>query len=393
MSFLEEGDLLGRYRVEAFLAEGGMGRIYRAIDTLLGRRVALKVLARRTQHGAPAVARLLREARAAAALSHPNICGVFDVGEADGQLFIAMELVEGTSLRAGPGGPGIGLEQRLRWVHHLACALAAAHRAHLVHRDIKPDNVMIASDGRVRLLDFGVAKWEGGDDDPGASTPDDPAAYHTRDGEIVGTSGYMAPEQAVGGQVDARTDQFAWAVVAYETLSGRHPFAADDYLGQPQLLASIVPALPPGVAAIIERALEIDRSLRFTDMDEIVALLSPHVVVGPALPPPDSTAIRAGARRRCRRRRSRTWHPPCVSGARCGARSPACAHRRGGGPASWWSPRWPARRSGGAPAARRRREIRPWPHRRSRWRCRTSGGSRSATPARSSRRSRATPAR
>jgi hypothetical protein len=287
MSFLEEGDLLGRYRVEAFLAEGGMGRIYRAVDALLGRRVALKVLAGRARDGAPAIARLLREARAAAALSHPNICGVFDVGEADGQLFIAMELVEGTSLRLVLANPEIGVDQRLRWVHHLACALAAAHRAHLVHRDIKPDNVMIASDGRVRLLDFGVAKWEGSDDAPGPDAPDDPGAYRTGDGEIVGTSGYMAPEQAVGGQVDARTDQFAWGVVAYETISGRHPFAADDCLGEPHLLSSLVPGLPPGVAAIIARALEIDRSLRFADMDDIVALLQPPGmeaiwVLGPA---------------------------------------------------------------------------------------------------------------
>jgi Tol biopolymer transport system component len=282
MPFLEEGDLVGRYRVEAFLAEGGMGRIYRAVDTMLGRRVALKVLGGRAEHGASAIARLLREARAAAALSHPNICGVFDVGEADGQMFIAMELVEGTSLRLVLADPEIGVEQRLRWVHHLASALAAAHRANLVHRDIKPDNVMIASDGRVRLLDFGVAKWADGDDAPGPGAPDDPGAYRTRDGEIVGTSGYMAPEQAVGGQVDARTDQFAWGVVAYETISGRHPFAADDILGQPHLLGSLVPALPPGVAAIVERALEFDRSLRFADMDEIIGLLQPLVAVGPS---------------------------------------------------------------------------------------------------------------
>src|SRR5215468_107137 len=149
MSSLEEGHLFGRYRVEAFLAQGGMGRVYRAVDTVLGRRVALKVLAGDQPPDSPAVARLLREARAAAALSHPNICSVFDVGEVDGLPFIAMELVEGTSLRALLSDPATGLDQRLRWVHDLALALAAAHRAHVVHRDIKPDNVMVASDGRV----------------------------------------------------------------------------------------------------------------------------------------------------------------------------------------------------------------------------------------------------
>jgi serine/threonine-protein kinase len=160
MSSLEESHLFGRYRVEAFLAQGGMGRVYRAVDTVLGRRVALKVLAADQRPDSPAIARLLREARAAAALSHPNICAVFDVGEIDDQPFIAMELVEGTALRTLLADPDTGLDRRLRWVHDLALALAAAHRAHVVHRDIKPDNVMVASDGRVRLLDFGVAKWD-----------------------------------------------------------------------------------------------------------------------------------------------------------------------------------------------------------------------------------------
>src|SRR5262245_36358293 len=225
MSSFEEGHLLGRYRVEAFLAQGGMGRVYRAVDTVLGRRVALKVLAGGNRPGSPAIARLLREARAAAALSHPNICSVFDVGEVEGHPFIAMELVHGTSLRLLLADPETALDQRLRWVHDLACALAAAHRAHIVHRDIKPDNVMVASDGRVRLLDFGVAKW----DDPARVEPDEahePAAFRTQEGQVVGTTGYMAPEQAEGGFVDGRTDQFAWGVVAYETISGRHPFDA-----------------------------------------------------------------------------------------------------------------------------------------------------------------------
>src|SRR5262245_41291078 len=129
MSFLEEGHLLGRYRVEAFIAEGGMGRIYCACDTVLGRRVALKVLAGDQRPGSPAVARLLREARAAAALSHPNICSVFDVGEIDGRPFIAMELVQGTSLRALLASPELDLDQRLRWIRDLAGALAVAHSA------------------------------------------------------------------------------------------------------------------------------------------------------------------------------------------------------------------------------------------------------------------------
>ncbi|HEU4726562.1 MAG TPA: serine/threonine-protein kinase, partial [Kofleriaceae bacterium] len=277
MPFLDEGDLLGRYRVEAFLAEGGMGRVYRAVDTVLGRRVALKVLAAPAQQGTPAIARLLREARAAAALSHPNICAVFDVGEADGQPFIAMELVQGTSLRVVLPDPAVGLDQRLRWVHELASALAAAHRLHIVHRDIKPDNVMIASDGRVRLLDFGVAKWEGEGDELAVVTPDSVETYRTREGEIVGTSGYMAPEQAVGGQVDARTDQFAWGVVAYELLAGGMPWKSRDAMG---LAAEIVGTTPRAIARVpdaidrvIARAMAKDRDERFPSMRALVAEL------------------------------------------------------------------------------------------------------------------------
>ena len=279
---LEEGHLLGRYRVEAFLAQGGMGRIYRAVDTVLGRRVALKVLADADRRGSPAIARLLREARAAAALSHPNICSVFDVGEIEGQPFIAMELVEGTSLRLLLGDPATALELRLRWVHDLACALAAAHRAGIVHRDIKPDNVMVARDGRVRLLDFGVAKWDGARielvDAPAAA-----GAFGTQEGQVIGTSGYMAPEQLDGGLVDARTDQFAWGVVAHETISGEHPFEGLGF-DPPPLLSELIPALPFGVAAVVAKALALEPSLRFVDMDEIVAALGPLVGAAAALP-------------------------------------------------------------------------------------------------------------
>src|SRR5262249_55130718 len=226
-----------------------------------------------------------------AALSHPNICSVFDVGEVEGHPFIAMELVHGTSLRLLLADPETALDQRLRWVHDLACALAAAHRAHIVHRDIKPDNVMVASDGRVRLLDFGVAKW----DDPARVEPDEahePAAFRTQEGQVVGTTGYMAPEQAEGGFVDGRTDQFAWGVVAYETISGRHPFDAAAGFIDPPLLSSIVPALPFGVAAVVAKALALESSLRFTDMDEIVALLQPLVGAAPPLSP---VVVSAGA--------------------------------------------------------------------------------------------------
>jgi Tol biopolymer transport system component len=352
MSALEEGHLLGRYRVEAFVAEGGMGQIYRAVDTLLGRRVALKVLAGGAPHGSAAVARLLREARAAAALSHPNICAVFDVGEAEGRPFIAMELVEGASLRSLIASPDVGIDQRLRWIHDLAGALAAAHRANLVHRDIKPDNVMVGGDGRVRLLDFGIARWaDGGDPGTAGSAP---GTFRTQDGQVLGTVGYMAPEQARGGPVDARADQFAWGVLAYETLSGRHPFGVDGGFGDPPLVSTRAPALPFGVAAIVAKALALDPAQRFADMDELVAALGP--LAGAPTAPPDlpdatvgtpATSSDAPVTTRARtapRRRARRWRWAAIALA---------AAVIGSGAAVWvaHAPSHPSTVPGGVPPA------------------------------------------
>ena len=228
---LPRGSLFNRYRIEEAIGEGGMGRVYRAFDTRLGRMVSLKVL--RASDNAEHDARLQREARAAAALNHPNAVSIFDVGESvlgdERVRFIAMELIDGRDLRSLSLDPNVPSIQRIRWLADVARALAAAHRAGLVHRDVKPENAMVRSDGVVKVLDFGLARrlTPGDEGEPAAASPraaTQPLATVTERGIVVGTPVYMSPEQLRGDAVDGRADQFAWAVMAYELLAGRLPW-------------------------------------------------------------------------------------------------------------------------------------------------------------------------
>src|ERR1700689_2641478 len=222
---LAPGDRFDRYDIEELLGEGGMAEVYRAHDPRLHRRVALKVLrsdpSREPESAADAGARGLREARAAAALEHPNAVSVFDVGEANGQLFIAMELVVGKSLRAYVGDANVPWETKLRWMVDAARALGASHERGLVHRDVKPENVMVRSDGVVKVLDFGIAKRVIVDVQ-GAGSPDDGSTQSIQGG-IIGTPWYLSPEQIRGDAADGRAAQFAWGVTTYEPLTGVLP--------------------------------------------------------------------------------------------------------------------------------------------------------------------------
>jgi serine/threonine-protein kinase len=278
---LKPGDSFERYTIEALLGQGGMGAVYRAHDPRLGRRVALKVLADGGD-GAEARARLLREARAAAALDHPNAVAIFDVGEHEGQPYIVMELVEGRTLRALVGDATVPPATRLTHLVDAARALAGAHRRGLVHRDVKPENVMVRDDGAVKVLDFGIARSARRTGDPAVSTTAPALATLTLDGARLGTPVYMAPEQIRGDALDGRADQFAWGVLAYELLAGRLPWrGAGDALavmasiltdpveGAP-LLAS---GVPEAVAAVILRALEKRPEARFASMDELLLAL------------------------------------------------------------------------------------------------------------------------
>ncbi len=262
-------DLVGRtlahYRITATIGVGGMGVVYRATDTKLGRDVALKVLPADMAASPERLERFRREAKALAALDHPGVVGVYSVEEADGVHFLTMQLVEGQPLdRLIPEG-GMPVERILEIAAALAEALAAAHEKGIVHRDLKPANVMVAKDGRVKVLDFGLAKVAGfGDAAQGDSAL--PTELQTREGIVMGTLPYMSPEQVQGRAVDHRTDIFSLGVILHEMSTGRRPFegqsAADLFAA---ILRDAVPSvtdmrtdLPADLARVVRRCLEKD---------------------------------------------------------------------------------------------------------------------------------------
>jgi serine/threonine protein kinase len=209
------GSEVGTYRIEKLLGAGGMGEVYLASEARLNRRVALKILPSEFVADGERVARFQREARAVSALNHPNLVTIYDLGSIDGLHFIAMEYVEGRTLRELAGGR-LKLKEVLSVVAQAAEALAAAHRAGVVHRDVKPENVMVRADGYVKVLDFGLAKLL-------EQSADDGAPAETQAGTVMGTLAYMSPEQAAGEPLDARTDVWSLGVVLYELATGRAP--------------------------------------------------------------------------------------------------------------------------------------------------------------------------
>jgi serine/threonine-protein kinase len=216
---IDEGTMIGGYRVIRELGRGGMGRVYLASDSRLGRLVALKAVAPEFSRDPQHRERLRREARAAAGLTHPGICTVYALEEVDDALFIASEYVDGRTLRDEiTAGVRPTADEILGTARELAEALAAAHVRKIVHRDLKPENVMRTAEGRLKILDFGLARVD-------EAAPDAAVSRITNPGIIVGTPGYMAPEQLTGGRVDARTDVFSFGVVIYEYASGLHPFS------------------------------------------------------------------------------------------------------------------------------------------------------------------------
>jgi serine/threonine-protein kinase len=204
---------LGRYEIVSLLGEGGMGRVYKARDPMIDRTVAIKTLgvdldAAQLEEFKE---RFFREARTAGRVSHPNVVTIFDVGESDGVAFIAMEYVEGRTLREQlEGGAFLGVDEACRIAAQVANALAAAHKLGIVHRDVKPGNIMITAEGGVKLMDFGIARL--------------PDGMRTKTGLLVGSPLYVAPERIVGRTVDGRSDLFSLGVVLYEMLTGVHPF-------------------------------------------------------------------------------------------------------------------------------------------------------------------------
>jgi serine/threonine-protein kinase len=278
---LKPGDTFERYTVDAVLGQGGMGTVYRAHDTRLERRVAIKVITD-ADASDEASARLLREARAAAALDHPNAVSIFDVGELSGAPYIVMELVTGRTLREAMGDASADVGTRVGWLADVARALAAAHKKGLVHRDTKPENVMVRDDGVVKVLDFGIARRSQGALDPSAPTQATALPTLTKEGIKVGTPLYMAPEQIRSEPLDGRADQFAWGVVAYEVLTGKLPWrgvtdplasVASILTDQPDGAALDAAGVPAEVKAVVLRALAKKPDDRFASMDDVVRAL------------------------------------------------------------------------------------------------------------------------
>jgi formylglycine-generating enzyme required for sulfatase activity/dienelactone hydrolase/predicted Ser/Thr protein kinase len=258
--------VVSHYRLEDEIGRGGMGVVYRAVDTRLGRTVAIKVLPPAATADPDRHRRFIQEARAASALNHPNIVTIYEVDEHDGTTFIAMELVEGTPLdRRLAAGP-VPIETALDYGRQIAAGLEVAHAAGVVHRDIKPANIVITSDGRVKVLDFGLAKLI---DRPSAEATI--SAVNTAAGAVIGTAAYMSPEQAQGQPVDARSDIFSFGVVLYQILTGQRPFAGGSSAAmissilrdQPRPMRSLRPDVPADVEAMVDRALAKDPAARY----------------------------------------------------------------------------------------------------------------------------------
>jgi Tol biopolymer transport system component/predicted Ser/Thr protein kinase len=274
---LPAGSHLGPFEIVSPLGVGGMGEVYRARDAKLGREIAIKVLPSETSSDPERRQRFEQEARSASALNHPNILTVYDIGEADGSLYIAMELVEGKTLRElVASGEPLPTKKLLDFAVQIAEGLAKAHAAGIVHRDLKPENLMVSKDGFVKILDFGLAKLtETVSQD--ASVMPTAIAAPTQPGTVMGTAGYMSPEQASGQPVDFRSDQFTLGAILYEMATGQRAFqrktGAETLVAiireEPEPLSQAAPRVPAPVRWIVERCLAKDPEERYASTKDL----------------------------------------------------------------------------------------------------------------------------
>src|SRR5205814_3574811 len=277
---LSSGTKLGPYRIQTPLGSGGMGEVYSALDSRLGRDVALKILPESFARENDRLERFETETRAVAALNHPNILAVFDVGQHNGSPFLVSELLEGETLRARLDGGALPQRRTIEYGVQIAHGLAAAHEKEIVHRDLKPENVFVTKDGRIKILDFGLAKLA----QTAGAEPDEITltSSHTAAGTVMGTASYMAPEQVRGQPADPRTDIFAFGAVLYEMLSGSRAFRRDTpaetmtavLKDDPPELADSTRLVSPALERIVRRCLEKNPEQRFQSARHLSFALS-----------------------------------------------------------------------------------------------------------------------
>src|SRR5450759_2649666 len=296
------GTRLGPYEVLAPIGAGGMGEVYRARDSRLAREVAIKVLPASFSNDSDRLRRFEQEAKAAGLLNHPNITAVYDIGSHEGAPYVVSELLEGETLRAALAGGRLSPRKAIDYALQMAHGLAAAHEKGIVHRDLKPENLFVTKDGRVKILDFGLAKLTHIDSNPEATSLPT-ADGGTEPGVVLGTLGYMSPEQVNGKPADARSAIFSFGAILYEMLSGRRAFHGDSAADtmsailreDPPDLSLTSQNLPPGLERIVRHCLEKNPEQRFQsardlafDLESLSGLSAPGsrpaVATGPGRP-------------------------------------------------------------------------------------------------------------
>jgi len=289
---LSAGSRLGPYEILAPLGAGGMGEVYRARDPRLGREVAVKVLPEDVSRDGERLRRFEQEARAAGALNHPSILTVHDVGNHDGRPYVVSELLEGQTLREAARQGGLTVRKVLDHAIQIAQGLFAAHEKGIVHRDLKPDNLFLTWDGRVKILDFGLAKLTRPEASDSRDTDTASARESTESGTVLGTVGYMSPEQVRGLSADHRSDVFSFGTVLFELLSGKHPFRADTAAEtmtailreDPPELSGAVREIPPPLERIVRRCLEKRPEDRFHSAHDLALALESCSAAGSVSP-------------------------------------------------------------------------------------------------------------
>jgi len=276
-----------RFDITRLIARGGMGEVYLAKDAVLGRDLALKILRQDVTRDSDRLERFVLEARAASALNHPHLIAIYDIGESSPKrngspvgppvLYIAMELVSGETLRSSLEGNRLDLDRTLEFMAQVADALDAAHAAGVTHRDLKPENLMIAEGGYAKVLDFGIAKLRADLMQGRTDAGHEPTA--TDGGRLLGTLGYMSPEQVQGQAADNRTDVFSYGCVLYEAITGKRAFLAPNAFAtlkqivehEPDPLSKHVPSVPDGLEPIVRKCLAKDPAQRYGSMREVAA--------------------------------------------------------------------------------------------------------------------------